>query len=197
MTGVPHWDEKQKVWDWGSWDGRRWVYPSGSSGGCLGILLGWAFMVLLALLVLFALISLGAAYHFYATHFETRHTPAASQPSPNMKNGAASAKALAEKSKGSVATLDIYAWYGFANGTGLRDRDAELRRNCGSFNRVDVPENAGNRFSDLCESRNKSCVKVCDWEGRMLACDSLPLGGGRDGTRVALCEGAPPTNQSR
>jgi hypothetical protein len=87
-------------------------------------------------------------------------------------------------------------WLGFANGTGVRDREAELVRNCGAFTRVDVPDTAGNKLSDLCAYRNQSCVRVCDWEGRMLPCDSVSLGGRRDATRVVLCgEEAPSTGQ--
>lgn len=79
------------------------------------------------------------------------------------------------------------AWLGFANGNAAQDRDPELRRNCGNFNRVEVPYNVGNNFKNLCGYVNKTCEKVCDWEGRTISCDSASLGGRRDGTRVALC----------
>ena len=79
------------------------------------------------------------------------------------------------------------AWIGFANGNAAQDRDLELHRNCGNFNRVEVPYNVGNNFKNLCGYVNKSCEKVCDWEGRILSCDSVSMGGRRDGTRVALC----------
>jgi hypothetical protein len=78
-------------------------------------------------------------------------------------------------------------WLGFANGTVAQDRDVELRRNCGDFKRVYVPDSAGNRFPDLCGSVAKTCEKVCDWQGGILSCDAVSLGGNRDGTRVALC----------
>jgi hypothetical protein len=80
------------------------------------------------------------------------------------------------------------AWFGFANGTGPQDREAELTRNCGSFIRIEVPEKVGNKFSDLCAYRSRSCVRVCDWQGRSLPCSSLPMSGQRDGTRVGLCQ---------
>jgi len=78
-------------------------------------------------------------------------------------------------------------WLGFANGNAAQDRDPELRRNCGNFNRVDVPYPAGNNFKNLCGYVKKTCEKVCDWEGHILSCDSVSMGGRRDGTRVALC----------
>ena len=67
-------------------------------------------------------------------------------------------------------------WFGFANGSGAQDRDVELRRNCGDFERVYVPENVGNKFGDLCGYLGKTCVKVCDWEGTSFSCDSLTRG---------------------
>jgi hypothetical protein len=79
------------------------------------------------------------------------------------------------------------AWLGFANGNAAQDRDPELRRNCGNFNRVEVPYNVGNDFKNLCGYVNKTCEKVCDWEGHILSCDSVSMGGRRDGTRLALC----------
>jgi hypothetical protein len=79
------------------------------------------------------------------------------------------------------------AWLGFANGNAAQDRDLELHRNCGNFNRVEVPYSFGNNFKNLCGYVNKSCEKVCDWEGHILSCDSVSMGGRRDGTRVALC----------
>ena len=78
-------------------------------------------------------------------------------------------------------------WLGFANGNVVQDRDIELRRNCGDFKRVYVPDNAGNNFNDLCGYVSKTCERVCDWEGRSISCDAVSLGGNRDGTRVALC----------
>ena len=79
------------------------------------------------------------------------------------------------------------AWLGFANGNVAQDRDAELRRNCGDFKRVYVPDNAGNKFTDLCGSVGKICERVCDWRGTSLSCDAVSHGGNRDGTRVAFC----------
>lgn len=79
-------------------------------------------------------------------------------------------------------------WLGFANGIVEQDRDAELRLHCGNFKRVEVPYSTGNNFRNLCGYVNKSCEKVCDWQGQMLSCDSVSLGGRRDGTRVALCQ---------
>ncbi|MFZ3265895.1 MAG: hypothetical protein WA172_17955 [Terriglobales bacterium] len=78
-------------------------------------------------------------------------------------------------------------WLGFANGNAAQDRDIEIRRNCGDFKRVYVPDSVGNRFNDLCGYMNKTCEKVCDWEGRILSCNAVSLGGNRDGTRVASC----------
>jgi len=78
-------------------------------------------------------------------------------------------------------------WLGFANGNAAQDRDTELRRNCGNFNRVEVPYNVGNNFKNLCGYVKQSCEKVCDWQGQILSCDSVSMGGRRDGTRVALC----------
>jgi len=82
-------------------------------------------------------------------------------------------------------------WLGFANGTGAQDRDDDLRRNCGQFQRVYVPESAGSRFTDLCRYLGKSCSRVCDWEGHTLSCDAVSMGGSRDGTRVVLCRQSP------
>ncbi len=79
------------------------------------------------------------------------------------------------------------AWLGFANGNVAQDRDAELRRNCGDFKRVYVPDNAGNKFTDLCGYVRKTCEKVCDWQGSTLSCDAVSQGGNRDGTRIAFC----------
>lgn len=78
-------------------------------------------------------------------------------------------------------------WLGFANGNVAQDRDAELRRNCGDFKRVYVPDNAGNKFTDLCGYVGKACGRVCDWQGSTLSCDAVSQGGNRDGTRVAFC----------
>lgn len=78
-------------------------------------------------------------------------------------------------------------WLGFANGNVAQDRDADLRRNCGDFKRVYVPDNVGNKFTDLCGYVTKTCEKVCDWEGTSIPCDAVSQGGNRDGTRVALC----------
>jgi hypothetical protein len=78
-------------------------------------------------------------------------------------------------------------WLGFANGNVAQDRDAELRRNCGGFKRVYVPDNAGNKFTDLCGYVSKTCEKVCDWQGGILPCDAVSQGGNRDGTRVVFC----------
>jgi hypothetical protein len=92
------------------------------------------------------------------------------------------------------ATLDALStaaaqksWVGFANGNVAQDRDADLRRNCGDFKRVYVPEDAGNRFTDLCGYLGETCAKVCDWQGNTLSCDAVSQGGNRDGTRLALC----------
>jgi len=79
------------------------------------------------------------------------------------------------------------AWSGFANGNVAQDRDAELRRNCGDFRRVYVPDNIGNKFTDLCGYVGKTCEKVCDWQGSIISCDAISQGGNRDGTRVVLC----------
>ena len=78
-------------------------------------------------------------------------------------------------------------WLGFANGNVAQDRDVELRRNCGDFGRVNVPDKAGNKFTDLCGYIRKTCEKVCDWQGSTLSCDVISQGGNRDGTRVAFC----------
>ena len=79
------------------------------------------------------------------------------------------------------------AWLGFANDTSPQDREIELRRNCGDFQRVVVPDDVGNKYTDLCRSVGSTCVRICDWEGRSFPCDAVSLGGARDGTRVALC----------
>jgi hypothetical protein len=78
-------------------------------------------------------------------------------------------------------------WLSFANGTGPRHRDTDLRQNCGDFSRVYVPLELGNRFIELCRREGKTCDRVCDWEGKMFACTATSRGGQRDGTRVALC----------
>ncbi len=78
-------------------------------------------------------------------------------------------------------------WLGFATGNAAQDRDDDLRRNCGQFQRVYVPESAGNKFTDLCKYLGKSCASVCDWQGGSLTCDAISQGGRRDGTRVAFC----------
>jgi BON domain/zinc-ribbon domain len=93
--------------------------------------------------------------------------------------------ATGQSSSGTPLTQQ--ARLGFANGNVAQDRDAELRRNCGDFKRVYVPDNVGNKFTDLCGYVGKVCEKVCDWEGRTLSCDAISLGGNRDGTRVAVC----------
>lgn len=78
-------------------------------------------------------------------------------------------------------------WLGFANETVSQDRERELRKNCGQFNRISVPVNAGNTFVELCNRDGKTCDRVCDWQGTIFPCTTLSLGGRRDGTRVALC----------
>jgi hypothetical protein len=78
-------------------------------------------------------------------------------------------------------------WLGFSNPSGPKDREAELRQNCGDFSRVYVPLELGNGFIELCRQEDKTCDRVCDWEGRMMPCTALPRSGGRDATRVALC----------
>jgi len=78
-------------------------------------------------------------------------------------------------------------WLGFANEIVTQDRDAELRSRCGDFKRVYVPVEAGNNFIDLCNRQNRACERVCDWQGRVLPCSAISLGGRRDGTRIALC----------
>ena len=69
-------------------------------------------------------------------------------------------------------------WTGFANGNVAQDRDADLRRNCGNFTRAYVPEDKGNRFSDLCAYLGEECVEVCDWQGRRVPCSATSLEGG-------------------
>ncbi len=87
-----------------------------------------------------------------------------------------------------LSTADAQkSWVGFANGNVAQDRDAELRRNCGDFKRVYVPDDAGNKFTDLCGYLGETCDKVCDWQGNTLSCDDVSQGGNRDGTRLALC----------
>jgi hypothetical protein len=78
-------------------------------------------------------------------------------------------------------------WFGFANDTSPQDREVELRQNCGDFKRVDVPDEVGNKYTDLCRSVGGTCERVCDWQGTSFPCDAVSLGGARDGTRVALC----------
>ena len=78
-------------------------------------------------------------------------------------------------------------WLGFANGTGRKDREAELRRRCGDFRRVDVPLEWGNSPIEVCRREGKTCGGICDWEGRMFPCNAMSRGPLRDATRVALC----------
>jgi len=79
-------------------------------------------------------------------------------------------------------------WLGFQNGTGAQDREMELHQNCSPvFQRIYVPLERGNGFSDLCESVGQSCERVCDWEGTSFSCSSISQGGRRDGSRIALC----------
>lgn len=81
-------------------------------------------------------------------------------------------------------------WLGFANGTGAKDREAELRGRCGEFRRVYVPPDAGptgGNFIALCRTEGKTCERICDWEGRALPCSTVSRGPLRDATRVALC----------
>jgi hypothetical protein len=78
-------------------------------------------------------------------------------------------------------------WLGFANEAGSLERETELRARCGDFRRVYVPLGAGNMFSDLCDQEDKTCERVCDWEGRIFPCSAISQGGRRDGSRVALC----------
>ena len=89
---------------------------------------------------------------------------------------------------GTLSTADAQqSWVGFANGNVAQDRDADLRQNCGDFKRVFVPEDAGNKFTDLCGYLGETCDKVCDWQGNALPCDAVSQGGNRDGTRLVLC----------
>ncbi len=89
---------------------------------------------------------------------------------------------------GTLSTAEAQeSWVGFANGNAAQDRDADLRQNCGDFKRVFVPEDAGNKFTDLCGYIRETCAKVCDWQGNALSCDAVSQGGNRDGTRLALC----------
>jgi len=78
-------------------------------------------------------------------------------------------------------------WLGFTNETSPQDREAELRAKCGNFTRVYVPVQAGSRFTDLCTYLGRSCDRICDWQGRNLDCNTVSLGGVRDGTRLVLC----------
>jgi hypothetical protein len=78
-------------------------------------------------------------------------------------------------------------WLGFANEAGSLERNAELRARCGDFRRVYVPPGAGNMFTDLCNQEDKTCERVCDWEGRVFPCSAVSQGGRRDGSRVVLC----------
>jgi hypothetical protein len=111
--------------------------------------------------------------------FQTNSEPASNQA------GSAASKTMTGFSAANAGAI----WFGFANGNAAQDRDLELRQNCGDFKRVYVPENVGNKFTDLCGHLGKTCVKVCDWEGTSFSCDSVSRGGQRDGTRVALCRG--------
>jgi hypothetical protein len=91
------------------------------------------------------------------------------------------------------------AWYGFSNSDNI-DQDKNLAQNCRvNFSRIatrgDAHQNI--KFTDLCASIGKRCVKVCDWEGHEKSCDEVSqwdnqFGGGqvgkRDGSRVALCQ---------
>ena len=80
-------------------------------------------------------------------------------------------------------------WLGFQNGTGAQDREIELHQNCSPvFQRVYVPIERGNGFSDLCDSVGQTCEKVCDWEGTSFSCSAISQGGRRDGSRIALCK---------
>ena len=78
-------------------------------------------------------------------------------------------------------------WFGFANDTSPQDREVELRQNCGNFKRVDVPDEVGNKYTDLCRSVGGTCERICDWQGTSFPCDAVSRGGARDGTRVVLC----------
>ena len=80
-------------------------------------------------------------------------------------------------------------WLGFQNGTGAQDREMELHQNCSPvFQRIYVPFERGNGFSDLCDSVGQTCEKVCDWEGTSFSCSAISQGGRRDGSRIALCK---------
>ena len=78
-------------------------------------------------------------------------------------------------------------WVGFTNGTSPRDRETELRGNCGEFMRVYVPREVGNGFTDLCGYQGGTCERVCDWQGNSFPCSAISQGGNRDGSRIALC----------
>jgi hypothetical protein len=98
--------------------------------------------------------------------------------------------ALTHSGQGPVAIQNQGSvWLGFANGTGPRDREAELRQNCSTdFRRVFVPLPTGNRFTDLCGHEGMACERVCDWEGHSFSCNAVSRGGQRDSSRIALCK---------
>lgn len=76
-------------------------------------------------------------------------------------------------------------WLGFANDTSPQDRESELRTHCGDFTRAYIPVGAGNNFAELCCLEGTSCDRVCDWEGRVLSCNTVSQGGRSDGSPVA------------
>jgi hypothetical protein len=83
-------------------------------------------------------------------------------------------------------------WYGYANGTSLQDREAELSR-YHPFTRITVPFNGiyPVTLGDLCRYLNKTCTEVIDWEGKTQPCDAFSQGTGniprRDGSRIVRC----------
>lgn len=106
----------------------------------------------------------------------------------NFADNSGSWLATVTLNRNSLSTGSVSAvWLGFANGNAAQDRDSELRQNCGAFTRVYVPENVGNRFTDLCTYQGKICEQICDWQGQNFPCTAGSLGGARDGTRVVLC----------
>ena len=103
----------------------------------------------------------------------------------------------------SLAILSLGAveaeWLGYQNETSPQNQEFKIAWNCGvKFERVYVPLHNLEpiKFTDLCFSQGKQCVKVCDWEGKTKSCNEIsqweyrfritfPK---RDGGRIALCE---------
>ena len=56
---------------------------------------------------------------------------------------------------------------------------------------VDVPENKGKTFDDLCKHIGLACVEVLDWQCNLKTCGEEPdpkySGAGPDGSRIGRC----------